>query len=389
MKILHTSDWHVGKSIRTISRLGEHRAVLAEIRDVADREAVDVVVVAGDVFETASPRPDAAAVAYRALLDLAQDNRRVVVIGGNHDSQAGLDALRPLFHAAGVVVLGQPALPESGGVVTLPTRSGQAARLALLPFPSKRYVIKAEALMGQEARDNVATYAETVRRIITTLTSEATADTVNVLVAHIMVRGAVPGGGEREAQLFDDYAVDPGIFPTHLHYVALGHLHRHQSVGGLVPAYYSGSPLQLDFGETRDEKSVTIVEADPGRPAVVRAVPLTFGRRLRTVHGTLAELTAQVGTFGDDYLRVMVREQRRPTLADEVRDVLGDNAVDIRVETDAAQPLDRAPASRTSRSHHELFAEFLAERGHDDPRMLALFDELLDEATQQTPVEIG
>src|SRR5205085_5029700 len=138
----------------------------------------------------------------------------------------------------------------------------------------------------------------------------------------------------------------------------------------------SGSPLQLDFGETRDDKSVAVVDAAPVQPAVVRAVPLDAGRRLSNVHGTPAELTEQAGTFGEDFLRVVVREQRRAGLADEVRELLGENAVDIRVEAEAtaARPRDTGP--RTSRTHHEMFAEFLTERGHEDPRMLALFDDL-------------
>jgi exonuclease SbcD len=379
MKLLHTSDWHVGKKIKGHSRLHEQSLVLAEIVAIAKRERVDFVIVAGDVFENASPTPEAQKVAYDALLALADTGARTVVIGGNHDNQAGLSALEPLLNAASICALGHVS---ANGSVELTGRSGEVARFALVPFLSQRFVVRAGALMDEDAYEHNATYDDRVRRIVSHLTRDFSPETVNIVVAHMMVHGGTLGGGERDAQTIFEYAVDPQAFPTNAHYVALGHLHRFQQVGGNLPAYYCGSPIQVDFGETDDEKGVVLVEVTAGTPAKVRFEPIDAGRRLRTVRGSVRELTDLSASVGDDYLRVFVREARRPGLADEVRDVLP-NAVEVRIDPD----FDTAtsPAERTSDHSHrtasELFAAFLAERGYDSPALASLFDELSDEVT--------
>jgi exonuclease SbcD len=136
----------------------------------------------------------------------------------------------------------------------------------------------------------------------------------------------------------------------------------------------------VDFGEADDKKGVLIVDAAPGTPSKVRFLPLTAGRRLQTLRGTIAELSALAEAVGDDLLRVIVRESRRPGLAEEVREILP-NAVEVRIDLELDIGDDASPqASRTGRTAHELFAQFLTERGFDDPRLGSLFAELYDEA---------
>jgi exonuclease SbcD len=205
-------------------------------------------------------------------------------------------------------------------------------------------------------------------------------DAVNLLAAHAMVAGGVLGGGERSAHTIFQYALPASAFPASLHYVALGHLHRTQSVPAACPAWYAGSPLQLDFGEEADAKAVLVVEATPGAPATVRQVPLTSGRNLRTVRGSMLELRALAGEVGDDWLRVEVDEPARAGLAEEVREVLP-NAVQVSARpVEAAEARERAP--RLGRSPDELFAEYLAEQDVDDPRLVTLFRELHDELSE-------
>jgi DNA repair protein SbcD/Mre11 len=379
MRILHTSDWHVGKRLKGVSRLEEQAQVLAEIVSIADREGVDLVLIAGDLFENATPSPDASALVYRTLLGLRGTGAKVVLVAGNHDNQGGLEALRPLLREVGITALGQVARASAGGVVELTTGSGERAVIVLLPFLSQRFVVRADALMAGEAAEHNASYDDRVRRIIASLCASFAPDAVNLVVAHLMVRGGKLGGGERDAQTIFEYTVDAMAFPGSAHYVALGHLHRFQQVGGTLPAYYSGSPLQVDFGESEDAKGVVIVDAVPGVPAKVRFLPLTAVRRLRTVRGTLGELSAIAGTTGDDLLRVLVVEPRRPGLAEEVRAILP-NAVEVRIdpEVESNQPEDATP-SRSGRTAHELFAQYLGERRYSDPRLTSLFAQLYDE----------
>ncbi|MDP9405693.1 MAG: exonuclease subunit SbcD [Actinomycetota bacterium] len=379
MRILHTADWHVGRTIRGRSRAEEHEAVLAEIVAIAAEHAVDLVLVAGDQFDTAAPSPEAERIVWRALLDLAATGARVVVVAGNHDNPSRLAAVAPLLAANGVVVGAGVVRPGDGGVVDVPTPSGERARVALLPFLSQRAVVRADELMRAAADQHAGHYDQRVRNVVAALCGGFGPDTVNLVVSHLFVSGGVVGGGERSAHTIFEYAVAATAFPATAHYVALGHLHRAQRIPAPAPVHYAGSPLQLDFGETADAKSVTLVDAAPGRPAEVRTVALTAGRRLRTLRGTLDQLEAQAGTTGDDYLRVVVVGDRRAGLGELVRGWFPE-AVDVGVEMPERRADEAAPP-RLGRSPAALFDEYLAERSAADERVSALFAALLEDAT--------
>ena len=405
MKLLHTSDWHVGKAIRRNSRADEHQAVIDEIVGLVGERSVDLVIVAGDLFDTANPPAEAEAMVYRGLLDVARAGAQVAVIAGNHDNARRLRAVAPVFEAAGRVhLVTEPTRPDEGGVLRLAGPSGEEVRLALLPFVSQRGVVRAKDLMEAAAYENAQAYAERMRLLIEALCAGFEADTVNVLAAHAFVHGGRLGGGERAVHFVEDYALSAQAFPPTAGYVALGHVHRPQKIPGAAPIWYCGSPLQLDFGEEDQAKQVNLVDIEPGKPPTVAAVPLSSGRALRTLTGTMDELAVaggddgdgggtggggngigEDGTGGDDaWLRVVVREPRRPGLADEVRELLGDRVVDVQVEDDSTP--DRPRARRAGRAPAELFDEFMAERNVDDDRVRALFAELLD--AEQEPERI-
>jgi DNA repair protein SbcD/Mre11 len=381
MRLLHTSDWHVGRAIRGRSRADEHRAVLAEIAAVADREAVDLVVVAGDLFDTAAPSAESEQIVYRALLDLAAGGRPVLAVAGNHDSAQRLGAVAQLAGASGIRLVS--AIGRDGVVEV--EAGGEVARLALLPFPSQRYVVTADRLMSGDAADAHADYADRVVRILRSLTDGFGAGTVNLVVAHLMVMGGTLGGGERGAHTVFDYWVPATAFPATAQYVALGHLHRAQQLPGPAPLHYCGSPLQLDFGETANDPVINVVDVAPGRPAVVRPVALTTGRRLRTLRGTVAQVLD--APPADAYLRVVLDEPARAGLADEVRERVPGVVEVVLAPRDGATADRRSDPDRLRRSPHDLFAEYLGEAGVDDDRVAALFDEIVDDLASDTAAE--
>jgi DNA repair protein SbcD/Mre11 len=378
MRVLHTSDWHVGKALRGRSRAAEHEAVLAEIAGIARRDGADLVVVAGDLFDSATPTPEAERIVYRALLDLAEGGRPVIVVAGNHDSAQRLGAVAPLSEASGIHVASAVRPPGDGGVVEI-AAGGEQAHVALLPFPSQRYVVTADLLLSGDAADAHAAYADRVVRILAALTGGFRADTVNLVVAHLMVMGGTMGGGERGAHTVFDYWVPATAFPAAAQYVALGHLHRRQHLAGPAPLHYCGSPLQLDFGETANEPSVSVVDVHPCLPADVRPVSLTAGRRLRTLRGTLDDVLGVAADSADDHLRVVLDEPARAGLADEVRARLP-NAVEVVLEQRRVDEARPAPdPDRLGRTPHDLVTEYLGEHDAHDDRVVALFDELVDE----------
>ena len=382
MKLLHTSDWHVGKTIRGASRADEHTAVTAEIAQIAAGEEVDLVIVAGDLFDSAAPSAEAERIVYRALLALADTGARVVVIAGNHDNPRRLRAVAPLLRLGQVHVVAEPARPDDGGVIGLHTRDGTDVRLAMLPFVSKRGIVRARHLMARQAFENAQDYSERLRLLIERLCQPFRNDTVNLFTTHAFVLGAQAGGGERPAHLVEEYAVTAQSFPVSIGYGALGHLHRPQRI--LAQLHYSGSPLQLDFGEAEQAKQVNVVTLEPGIPADVRPVRLTAGRPLRTLAGTLEELSS-VSVDDDAWLRVVVQSPGRAGLAQTVRELLGPGVVDVRVESPGSTARRRRLDHR-SRSPQEVFDEYLKHESIEDTRVLDLFGELLDE---QGDVSVG
>ena len=383
MKFLHTADWHVGKTLKGRSRLEEQQAVLAEIIDVALREEVDAVLIAGDLYDTAAPTADAQRLVNGALLKLASSGIEVVVIAGNHDHARTFEALRQLMAAANIDYAGTVRGAEAGGVHRFAARStGEEAVVALIPFVSRRYIIGAEEIVTGTPSTNAGRYEDSLRGIIDELTTAFTPETVNIVMAHLTCTGGVMGGGEREAQSIFEYHVSAQSFPVDAHYVALGHLHRRQQIPAPAPVHYSGAPLAVDFGEEENTSVVCLVEVSPTTPARVTDIPITAGRRLRTVSGTVAQLTAAAAEYGDAYLRVVVEEPTRAGLRDEILDALP-NALEVRIHPDYAQQGARhAAATHTTRSPRDLFAAYLQEAGVEDPRLTGLFDDLLDETTR-------
>lgn len=374
LKILHTSDWHVGRRIRGRDRSDEHREVLSEIVDVASDHDVDLTLIAGDVFDTSSPTAGAEEIVWRSLLELAEI-APVLVVAGNHDSAQRLDAVAPLLRMGRISVVGAPARPDVGGVIDLPDLD---VRAAMLPFVSQRGIVKVVDMMSADPDQHAGAYHDRLARVVETLTADMGDSTVNLLVSHLTVYGAEAGGGERKAHIFG-YAVPASVFPGHMSYVALGHLHRQQKIPHAGQVWYSGSPLQLDFGEVEDRKGVLLVEAEPGHPARVTTIPLGSGRRLMTVQGTLEEVADRADQVSNAYVKVILREKGRVGLADEVRALIP-GAVDVVLESPEEAPRRQTDERRTL-SPTDAFHRYLEERGEEDPKVEELFSELLDEVS--------
>ena len=392
MKFLHTADWHVGKTLKGQDRLEEQGAVLAEIASLAETHQVDAVLVAGDVYDLSAPSAQAQKVVVQTLLRMRRAGAEVIVIAGNHDHGPTFEAYRPLMGVAGITLAGTVRPADRGGVIRFTARSdGAAVQVAVLPFLSQRYAVRAAEIVANTPSENVRAYDEQVRQVVGSLTGGFAADTVNLVMSHLTCVGGTFGGGERSAQSIFEYSVPASVFPVSAHYVALGHLHRRQALPAPAPVHYSGAPLAVDFGEQDNTSVVCLVEAAPGIPARITDIPVTAGRRLRTVHGTLAELEAQAGDFGDDYLRVYLREQTRAGLRDDTAQILP-NALEVRIDPEFAPQPDKAPrpapASGT-RTPAQLFADYCATRDVGDPRVAAQFSELHDEVTATDGAEVS
>ncbi len=291
MRILHTSDWHLGKTLDSINRLEEQKQFIDELCGIAEKEAVDLVLVAGDIFDTYNPSSAAEGLFYDAMDRLnAGGKRAIVVVAGNHDSPDRLCAASPLAFRNGIFLLGYPASDVTvfgsssilqagpGWLEIKPGASEHSAVIIALPYPSES---RLEMLISAEPREDrlQQAYSDKIAELLKDLSGNFRKDTVNLIVSHLYLRDGKTSDSER--QLGGALAVDPEQLPD-AHFIALGHLHRPQRIkSSPSPAYYSGSPIAYSFSEADYSKVVYIVNAVPGKSAEVREVFLNSGKPLK------------------------------------------------------------------------------------------------------------
>lgn len=308
MRIVHTADWHVGRIWKSISRLDETSKVLDHLAGYLEGEKIDLLLLAGDVFDTANPSAEAEQLVFEFFRRLGARNIPAVVIAGNHDNPGRIDAYAMLADLAGVHLVGKPRNPDKGGTFAIATASGETAVVAGLPFASPGGFASALKLPGDLTHSKTL-YAEKFHEATLRLAEAFRPDCVNLLMAHTSLEGAVLGNSERQAHLGEEWTASPRVLPTTAQYVALGHIHRPQPLTAApVPTEYAGSPLQLDFGEAGQQKTFVVVDVHPGQPARIEHVPYEGSRELLDLTLPLEELQLRQAEFRSaGWLRVNVQ----------------------------------------------------------------------------------
>lgn len=365
--------------------MDEYAKALDQVAAIAKDKQVDAVLIAGDVFDSPAPPPEAEKLVYNFLARLVGERIQCVLIAGNHDHPRKLDALQALLASLGIHVRHEVRPPDQGGVVTLHSKDGQdEARVAVLPFVAERKVVDACLVMDAEHKW-YEEYGKRIEQILAALTKGLPATTVNIVLAHVLVDGARVGTGERELHLGQIYGINPQQLPSSVQYIGLGHLHRAQEVLAPAKTRYPGSLVELDFGEEQQDKSVVVFEAKPQKAPSVELVPITAGKRLRTITARLDELERYASEWTDDHLRVRVKaDGPTPGLADRVKELLP-NALDVSVD----HPREPAKAGnggagRVKLAPSQLFAAYYEHRHQAPPpkELQQLFDQVHEEATK-------
>jgi exonuclease SbcD len=381
MRVLHTADWHVGKRLGRFDRIGETERVLDEVVEVARASRVDLVIVAGDLFDRALTAYANLGLVLETLVRLAATGARVVAVPGNHDSAELFEVLAPYLDEEGVALVHKPLRPEAGGVVRVPARDGRtSAQVACLPFLHEAHVVDFMAETNQWHQS----YADRVRALChhygSWMQSHSDRTTVDLLVGHFMVHGAVPSGSERQLHIGDAYMAREDAIPN-VAYAALGHIHRTQHAPGTdVPAWYAGSLMQLDFGEAEQDKCVLLVEVTPRGARSPERVPITSGRRLVRIEGSLQDLRAAAPGLDDAIVDVgVVTDGPSPGLAEEVREFLP-NALYVRALFEREEA---GGADRSGLGLHQLYDEYYRRRFGAAPseELRAAFRELCDQTS--------
>lgn len=384
MRILHTADWHAGRSLHGVDRTPEVREALSEIAELALSERVDAIVVAGDIFDTRNPSAAAEDAVYDFFLRTGGAGIPSVVIAGNHDAPARLDAIAKVLRLTDVHVIGNFRPAGGGGVVGLDV-NGVELRVAALPFLSERRMVRAAALLeGSEGRHR-DTYRTGVRTLVNNLAGGFHPNAVNVLAMHTTFEGATLANSEFVFHTTSSYTVPSSIIPEVANYAAVGHIHKPQAVVGVAPnkARYSGSAIQLDFGEVGDTKEVLLVDAEPGKPTQVTPVALSAGLRLHRVSVPWGELDARVDELADmgGWLKLVVQlDAPRPGLKERLQQHLPNLlVVEQLLPGEREEDLERLDVSTLSLV--DAYEEYLrSERGMEQPEeLVGLFAQLSDE----------
>ncbi|MBS3805491.1 MAG: exonuclease SbcCD subunit D C-terminal domain-containing protein [Oleiphilaceae bacterium] len=314
MNIIHTSDWHIGKTLYGRRRYEEFDAFLHWLADAIERESADVLLVAGDVFDISAPSNRAQELYYRFLCQVAASRcRHVVVIAGNHDSPTFLNASRQLLKALNVYVVGAACDNLEDEVLVLASDAGEPELIVCaVPYLRDRDIRVAEA--GESIDDKERKLLEGIRShyekvaALAVQKREALNTAVPIVaMGHLFTAGGktIEGDGVRELYVGSLAHVTGGIFPDSLDYVALGHLHVPQKVNGSAIVRYSGSPIPMGFGEARQQKSLCLVSfrhADTengGFTAEVNLLDIPRFQALERIKGDWADIETRLRELVD------------------------------------------------------------------------------------------
>lgn len=369
MRLLHVSDWHLGRTTYNASRASDHDRVLAEIVGLARQSRPHLIVHSGDVWDAVRPAYTDLQRGLDALKELGAIAPTVVLLG-NHDSPHLFDLLQGIIgREYGVTFVSRARRPSDGGVLELPGDGDEVIRLAPLPFVHQNRMIDD---VEDPATWNTE-YADRVQRVIDALGQGLRegydpARHILLFAAHLHVTGArFTEASQRPLTVTDSYATRAERIPA-VSYAAYGHIHRPQAIPGTHLAWYAGSPMALDFGEEGETKLALVVEASPGRPAQVEQHPLHGSRPLRRLEGTLDQLRALAPEVGKALCLVTVQtETPIPNLADQVEEMLPEATVlqvnehSSRRELQVLRARDAGGGSEPTLA--ELFTEYLGEVG--------------------------
>lgn len=293
MRVLHTSDWHIGRTLYGRKRYEEFEAFLTWLAETIQQNQINALLVAGDVFDTSAPSNRAQELYYRFLCRVAASScRHVVVVAGNHDSPSFLNAPKELLKALDVHVVGSStASPEDEVLVLRNEQDAPELIVCAVPYLRDRDIRVAEAGESVEDKerkliDGIRTHYAAVAALAEQKREELGADIPIVGTGHLFTAGGqtVDGDGVRELYVGSLAHVTAGIFPACFNYLALGHLHVPQKVNGSETIRYSGSPLPMGFGEAKQQKSVCQVEFH-STAASVQLIDVPVFQKLERVKG--------------------------------------------------------------------------------------------------------
>lgn len=401
MRILHTSDWHLGVKLENQLRDGEHQQTLVWLSELIQREKVEVLVIAGDIFDVYMPASYAQRLYYNFLKSLVNTCcAHIVVIGGNHDSPNLLEASRELLEVLNIYVVAQVGDDRRQQIIELrdPNTSALKAVIAAVPYLSESALRKSQLGETAEARrEQIKQGIISHYQSLADLVGDYKLQNVPIIATgHLFVAGGERGERQNLIHLGNIDLIEPSAFPQIFDYVALGHLHRAHGFGENKRVSYAGSLIPLDFNEMNYKHQVLVVDFEDGKLQTITPHYNPFCRPLRLVRGSLADIEAFIADFPEElpqgqHFKTWVKieantnvpfianfkQQLLNQIGNKPLEILGEpiqrrTYADDNIESEMLKALAAVP-SLDSISPEEVFNMRLKSQQYEDPVVVAQF----------------
>ncbi|UZQ52567.1 exonuclease SbcCD subunit D [Clostridium kluyveri] len=408
MRILHTSDWHLGKSLEGHSRMEEQEAFLEDFINIVQKNHVDLVIIAGDIYDNANPPARAEKIFYHTLKKLSSKGERLtLIIAGNHDNPDRLVAAGPLARDHGIIMMGTPksivprgdygnnkVINSGQGFIEIELNKEKAIIIAV-PYPSEKRLNEVLYNSMEEEKEQIKSYNDRIKKLFHNLSKNYREDTINILVSHLFTLGSDQAGSERNVQLGGSFIVNKDCFPENAQYIALGHIHKPQIVPGTNgKARYSGSPIQYNKKEINFKKKCFIVDVEAGKECNVQEIELKVYKPIEVWKCSSIEDAIERCTKNKDrncwvYLEVVtdrfIREDEIKLMKTTKRDII---EIVPKIEDSSSRNIDIHDFSH--KSFEEIFREFYFKERKVEPQsevidlLLSIMKEEKEDETYQS-----
>ena len=361
MKIIHTADWHIGQRLHERSRIDEHEQFLDWLLETIQQNDVELLLVSGDIFHTSLPSAEATNLYYQFLYRLFnKTDTYTVITAGNHDSARHLEAPREFLKMGRIHVVGLTNAPAAC-VCEFPLDNPRVA-VAAVPYLSESDL---RHLSYETEADRNERYREWLKAFYADCVSAIPTELPKILMGHLFVQGGDVTDSERNVQIGGATAIRASDFPEGVSYIALGHLHRPQTISGTdYPIRYSGSPIPLRFNETRYKKKVYLLEfSDDGALVRDEDIEIPTFKELCTLEGDESSILseAMTGIWEGKYIQVKLKlDKPRGAINDEIRQAFnarGGEVLSVEVELPDVGEGPTIPVEDMKRPE-EIFKEF-------------------------------
>lgn len=385
MRILHTADFHLGKNLEGFSRMNEQEEFLKDFINIVKENNIDLVIIAGDIYDNSNPPARAEKMFYSTLKQLSEDGERLIlVIAGNHDNPERLVAAGPLAREHGIIMIGTPkTIIEKGdygkhkvinsgeGFIEIEINNEKAVILTV-PYPSEKRLNEVLYKDMDEEEEKLKSYSDRIHKLFDDLKVNYREDTINLVVSHLFAMKSEEGGSERSIQLGGSYIVDGSCFPEEAQYIALGHVHKPQIVPNTNnKARYSGSPIHYNKKEINSEKKCFIIDVKAKEEAKVTEVPFKVYKpieiwKCKSIDEAIEKCEKNSEKSSWVYLEV---ETDRYIREDEIKTMksLKDDILEIIPKIKSKENEDEEVKSFSEKTFEEIFKEFYKKERDIEP----------------------